>query len=194
MSEDYLWDKIGGDREIEKLESVLAAFRYQETDAPALPAISVVPVSAKAPWWRLSLAFAAFAVIAVLVGVSFQAFRNGMVSDKTALNAPVQIIEQSSPPANITPYTSPETVENLKPVKPYRVSIRRSAPSLNRRNGTIAKTFESKKGTVALTDEEKYAYNQLMLALSITGSKLKLVRDTIDQIETGKSANAPNDR
>jgi hypothetical protein len=47
---------------------------------------------------------------------------------------------------------------------------------------------------VALTDEERYAYNRLMLALSITGSKLKLVRDTIDQIETGKSANAPNDR
>jgi hypothetical protein len=30
-----------------------------------------------------------------------------------------------------------------------------------------------------LTAEEKYAYDQLMLALSITGSKLKIVKDKI---------------
>jgi hypothetical protein len=43
----------------------------------------------------------------------------------------------------------------------------------------IARKTEFVKPAVKLTEEEKYAYNQLMLALSITSSKLKLVEDKI---------------
>jgi hypothetical protein len=39
---------------------------------------------------------------------------------------------------------------------------------------TVAKTEN-------LTRDERYAYDRLMLALSITGSKLKVVQDTIDR-------------
>ena len=47
----------------------------------------------------------------------------------------------------------------------------------------VAANIETKKPTVKLTKEEKYAYDQLMLALSVTSSKLKLVTDKIDGIE-----------
>ena len=46
----------------------------------------------------------------------------------------------------------------------------------------------------ALTEEEKYAYGQLMLALSITGSKLKIVKDTINGVEEIENAAKENER
>ena len=49
-----------------------------------------------------------------------------------------------------------------------------------------AQNIEAKKTKIELTKEEKYAYKQLMLALSITSSKLKLVADKIDNIEQSK--------
>ena len=54
------------------------------------------------------------------------------------------------------------------------------------------KRMVDKNEPVKLTNEEKFAYNQLMLALSITGSKLKLVQDTIDRIENTSTSDRQN--
>ena len=64
--------------------------------------------------------------------------------------------------------------------------------------------FDKKKNTIVfenystepvrLTNEEKYAYNQLLLALSITSSKLKLVQETIDRMEDRKEISKENNR
>ncbi len=61
--------------------------------------------------------------------------------------------------------------------------VRKVVPVIARQNKTIAKNLKVKKPTVRLSKEEKYAYDQLMLALSITSSKLKLVKDKIEGIE-----------
>ena len=49
---------------------------------------------------------------------------------------------------------------------------------------TVARSKKPKQAPDdVLTNEEKFAYNQLMLALSITGSKLRLVTDKIENSE-----------
>jgi hypothetical protein len=47
---------------------------------------------------------------------------------------------------------------------------------------------------VALTQEERYAYHQLMLALSISSSKLKVVQDAINGVESNETSTKQNDR
>ena len=197
MKEDYLWDKTGEDQEIEKLESVLAVFRCQESEPPALPVVNLVPVAGKAAWWRLSLAFAAFAVIAVVIGIWFQVSRKEMVSDRTALTAQPQNIDepQNAPPVNVAHNVLPETAKKTMPdAERRRTRIRRAIPAAFLGDRTIAKKIRIQKPIPKLTDEEKYAYNRLILALAVTSSKLKLVQDTISQIEEGKTAGSTNDR
>jgi len=59
------------------------------------------------------------------------------------------------------------------------VKIRKVVPTRIRQNNLIARNVVTKKPAVKLTKEEKYAYDQLMLALSITSSKLRLVSDKV---------------
>ena len=58
----------------------------------------------------------------------------------------------------------------------------------------VAKRSTIKPEPVRLTSEEKYAYNQLLLALSITSSKLKLVHEKIDRVEDRKEITKENNR
>ncbi len=60
MNEDYLWDKIGSDAEVEKLEDALQSLRYRETAAPALPAkILIIKPNPRRNFFRLGFALAA---------------------------------------------------------------------------------------------------------------------------------------
>jgi hypothetical protein len=63
---------------------------------------------------------------------------------------------------------------------------------LSQTNIQRAQNIETKKPE-ALTKEEKYAYDQLMLALSITSSKLKMVKDKVAGVEE-KNAVRENER
>ncbi|MBA4125206.1 MAG: hypothetical protein H0X72_22425 [Acidobacteria bacterium] len=67
------------------------------------------------------------------------------------------------------------------------IKVRKLVPATVRQNKTIAQNVQVKKPTVKLTKDEKYAYDQLMLALSITSSKLKLVEEKIYGVEETKN-------
>ncbi len=212
MKEDYLWDKTGSDAEIEGLENALKAFRWQEFAPPELPA-KVVPFEKKTRrgFFRLSFGFAAFAaVLIVCLGVWFQFY-----GDKTemAKDAPKIIAPPMRENAAVeNPIRKPadlfvETVETpKKSVESKAVKVKKFVPQairrdksnernteINKPDNLVAKNIETKKPTVKLTKEEVYAYNQLMLALSITSSKLKLVQDKVDGIEE-KTAVLENER
>jgi len=191
MKKDYLWDKTGEDPEIKRLEDALKMFRYQETAPPALPA-KIPPFAEKAPRqffrFRFAFAFAAgAAVVLILFGVWFQTLSGkiAVVNESAETTAPpIKNAEQDDLLVNkpdILPIKKIEAAQQID--KPNIVKIRQSVPVNFRRNKTIAKNTEIKKPTVALTKAEKYAYDQLMLALSITSSKLKIVKDKIDGIE-----------
>ena len=207
MKEDYLWDKTGQDSEIERLENALQAFRYQATAAPKLPA-KIIPFEniekkSSHSFFRFSFASAALAALMIAcLGVWLQyssekievaknlpeTKKTEAVKDSTETIAP-QIDKEISDKILIK--KQPDSVIEKPEIRKQStkrdiVKIRKTVPPIDRRNDSIARNVEAEKPAVKLTDEEKYAYSQLMLALSITGSKLKLVRDKIDGVKEQK--------
>jgi len=190
MKEDYLWNKTGAvDPEIERLENALCVFRYQETEPPALPA-KIIPFERKTPrtFFRLTFALAACAAfVFVSLGVWFQ-FSSGKIEvakDSIKTTAP-QIVEDVSGENSVEKQNDlivEKTAIPKQSIEPKVIKIKRIAPANVRQNRLIAQNVEAKKPIVKLTKDEKYAYDQLMLALSITTSKLRLVTDKIEGIE-----------
>jgi hypothetical protein len=185
MNREYLWDKTGEDPDIESLENALAAFRYQESEPPSLPFVAIVPVVEKAPRWNFSFAFAfaAAAVVVVAVGVWFQfSTRNAENAGESAVKLVPQVsIEKPGHDAYDT------TVGNkVDTIEKTEVTAAPAAASKRHRTRRVNRTYVAvrrEKRPAVLTKEEKYAYGQLMLALSITGTKLRTVTNTINGTE-----------
>ena len=183
MNDEYLWDKTGSDTEIEGLENELKAFRYQETVAPRIPVRAFsLPEKKSSGFWRFGFAFAfAAAAIILLSGAWLLLPEDGSAVNDVAVNG-VQF--QSLPLANIPEIGTATAVKNPEP-KPERNFVKISIANRTavRPVRAVAKKLLNENPPVRLTPEEKYAYDQLMLALSITSSKLKIVKDTVGQID-----------
>lgn len=181
MNNEYLWDKTGEDEEIERLEAMLAAFRYGETPKPT--SVAIPPADERASRWRIFLAFA-FASCVVIGVVTMVGLRFSSDSPDAVNTSDVVFVQASTDVPDSDPVAIPE-------VPPVQNSDRQDRPSGNRRRGISRTTaaFNRRPKTKysapagELTAEEQFAYRQLMLALSITGSKLKIVQDTIDGTE-----------
>ncbi len=203
MKEDYLWNKTGNDPEIEKLENALKAFRYTEIAPPGLPA-KIIPFEKKSPRgfsFRLSFAFTSLAAIAV---VCFGAwFQFSDVETEIAKDSPKIIalpsaenVERGIPAEKTSDFAVKDIETPKKTDERKAVKIKKIVPQIVRREKAAMRSVEIKKVSeltaqnrevkqpeIKLTKEEKYAYDQLMLALSVTSSKLRLVKDKIEGIE-----------
>ncbi len=193
MKEDYLWDKTGEDPEIERLETALQMFRYTETSPPALPA-KIFPFERKTPrsFFRLAFAFAACAALVIIcLGVWFQFSHKKIevAKDSSETIAPpvVEKVSDKTPVEKQTNLIARKIEQSKQSDERKIIKIRKVIPAAAFHNKTIAQNIKVKKPIVRLTKEEKYAYNQLMLALSITSSKLKLVEDKIYGVEEPKN-------
>jgi hypothetical protein len=189
MKEDYLWDKTGEDAEIQALENALMAFRYEETAPPELPqkVFTVEKAEPRRFFQRFGFAFAAFAAVAVIFcAVWFQ-----IADNKIPV---IETVAETTAPKNEDQVTDGQIIKTpddvIAPVKIVQTTaprvaakIRRNAVPVVRPNKAVLRNIKVKEPAETLTAEEKYAYDQLMLALSITGSKLKIVKDKIDGIE-----------
>ena len=186
MKEDYLWDKTGENPEIEKLENALKAFRHQENVPPRIPA-KVIPFETKSPrkFFRFAFAFAAcVAFVVVTLGIWFQ------ISNKQSQPTNEFANKQTPPEEKVIeiPNNSPIEKVNDLPIEKVKTYQQAHKPTVIKARQivhlkTSAQSFKPKSTTIKLTKEEKYAYDQLMLALSITSSKLRLVKDKVDGIE-----------
>ncbi|MFZ1699456.1 MAG: hypothetical protein WBO10_08900 [Pyrinomonadaceae bacterium] len=182
MNSDYLIDKTGSDAEIEGLERLLSEFRYVKTAAPELPATNIIEFAKTPRRRRFGLIFAASASLAfvLLAGVWL---RSGgtRINNEIAANAGEPGVEIEIPN---TPATEPGPLiqSEIPAIKPETTA----APQQKRQIRPRRSIYRAKKRPAdkeKFTAEEKYAYNQLMLALSITSSKLKMVRDKVDGTE-----------
>jgi len=177
MNDEYLWQKSGADPEIERLEKKLSVFRYRETPLP-VPVAETAPVAR----WRLSLAFAfaASAMAGILAAVLLFNFASTPEVDTVFVASP-ELEASSPPPPAAVPIeekkttTAPKVVPQFAQIK--RSKTIRAEPATERR--PKAKDLIPGNSIATLSPEEKYAYRQLMLALSISSSKLKLVEDSI---------------
>lgn len=187
MNDEYLWQKTGEDPEIAQLENELAVYRYRETDPPVPP---VTLVRANGRRWRFTVAFAAaaFASLVVAVMVWVQVTKPSD-DDVTFIYQPAMETNEPQP----LDTKGPETQLEPQPVRPEKQPVRRGRPdvqtaSLAAPRKHVAKSHAPKTAAVTLTKEERYAYQQLMLALSISSSKFNIVRDTINGVQEPESA------
>jgi hypothetical protein len=185
---DYLWEKNGADAEIEELESLLAVYRYAEAEAPELPATNIIPVTGLSWRRRFSLVFA-FGTVAATLFVGFLYVRtvpvSGPVSDEKAAStnrpaevAPTPTREIASLPASLTPAESGSGIKRAPANRAAKASLATYRVHKRKFNRSLVA-----KRHVEITSEEMYAYNQVKLALFITGTKLRSVSDTIGKIE-----------
>ena len=193
MKEDYLWDKTGTDPDIEKLENALEVFRYKETAPPELPA-KVLPFrKAESQTKRRIFSFAVAAAAACLM---FGIIALGIWTQFSGNNAEVSadLKETAKPEIVVPPSPAPflnknvdlpaGSVENPKQFSARKIAaIRKNVPAKISRKIVKARNTKATKPEMQLTKEEQYAYDQLMLALSITSSKFKLVKDKVEGTE-----------
>jgi hypothetical protein len=196
MKQDYLWDKTGADPEIESLENALAVFRYKEIAPPALP-VKIIPFKKESSRRSFRFAYAIAACTAFVMiglGVWFQFSTNETatqenlaetIQPKISEPLPNAAIAENKAPivnnAEISPETTSESAKRISARKTVRTN--KIIPAVVRPTEKRAKNIEAKKSDVRLTKEEQYAYDQLMLALSITSSKLKMVKDKVEGFE-----------
>lgn len=188
MESNYLTDKAGRDTDIERLESLLSQYRYVETEPPALPATNIIEF-AKAPRRRrFALIFAASAGLSfvLLAGVWLRSGETRVTREvasnielKTEEIISATALPKVEPVASAQPAASIET----KPTAPKRYGPKQIA----RPSYAVYRSARKPVGTIVLTAEEKYAFDQLMLALAITSSKLKMVREKLDGTEVTQS-------
>ncbi len=199
MKEDYLSNKTGTDPEIERLENLLSAYRYQETDVPLVPSKIRNMVIVEPKRWTLSfsfgLAFAAFAAVVVGVGIWF------LFMDNSSDSSPVLIAKSPNQPVVTGPIklASTENIVNLPAIVKTQKATQQPVMAVLRSKRSklriyIARVPEVKKAPVVLSKEERYAYSQLMLALAITSEKLKVVGDTINRTDERTNPNRTNNR
>lgn len=195
MSEEYLWDKTGSDPEIERLERALRNLAYKEIEPPPLPAKVFTLPEARPRWFfGLRMAFATAFVAVLCIGL-------GAVALVQMRTAPGQILTitqpQDSAPQPVAIRDSEPTIESAVTVPPVSrkdlVSVRQNVtPPKRIAVKTVHKTIR-RESEVKFTNEELYAYNQLMLALTITSSKLKIVNDKVNGSD-GQGADTADSR
>lgn len=193
MKDDYLWDKTGSDADIERLEETLSIYRIGNAELCAV--VSESGSLKKAGWpftWlrafgrlRLAVAAACLCLAAMLAGVVFLNSRepHGDVAVATpTADAEIELAipetrnqPQDSKPDHTAPVVS--RVWREKKVAPTR--------AIARRQSRLAPENRTKRDNeFRLTSEERFAYRQLMLALNVTSSKLKLVNDAVNGADT----------
>jgi hypothetical protein len=177
MREDYLWDKTGSDPEIERLEHALRAFSYEESAQPVLPVV-VVP---EKRWFGFRFAPFVFAMAACLAiaGISWSVWTRVSnlppAGDQAAASIPnTDKTPVSAPHKPVPPYSG--DIDPPKAAGPDHFAKVSTRPSKIRRNRTVLRTIPA-QSKPEFTKEEIYAYDQLMLALSITSDKLGQVRE-----------------
>jgi hypothetical protein len=185
MNEDYLWDKKGGDVEIEKLENALKSLRYRKNAAPLIPAR--LTAQKQRSFSFLPLAAPAMACLFFLTLIFWFADFNNSSSEIVVNEIHSQTVFQpnyESPilPTETTPDDKkPRRIEERNWVKRRIGKIRKPRPATFQT--LTAQKIRNSDSVNELTKEEKYAYDQLMTALAITSSQFKLVKDKIQGIE-----------
>jgi hypothetical protein len=205
INENYLWEKSESDAEIEKLENLLQGFALKESEAPILPqkTFDFQPKTSKFGVF-FKFAFATSVVFAVLVGVWFLNSDKPNISDEFIAENTPEIPQNVDSKPSLPVENLPKTVEKVaqnnekvfvekanfvktttKETKPSEKEVYQVEKTVfvPKKQTEPIKKVENNQAEVVLTDEEKKAYETLKLALSITGDKLKIVKEKIDNAE-----------
>ncbi len=171
--DDYLWNKTGSDPEIERIEVALLCLAYKTTAPPEIPAKQFAFTAPRRSFFRFGVTFATAFAVLVAFGLAWMMLRkeapvNQQVAEAKVFQPPVAPIriESGAPAFAQAPAVS----------SPIKVKRRVAAPRSRISNAI-------RPQTLVLTKEEADAYRQLMTALNITSTNLKIVKDKLDGTE-----------
>jgi hypothetical protein len=185
MKSEYLFSKEGSDDEIERMEALLSVYRI-ESVAPALQRAAVAEEHSTRPGFRFLFAYigviGSLAVVAIIF-ISVLTWQDGKSVDVTAISPAVVISPVTAGDDSVSEYPSGESIAVPAQTTPgsdrpaaIRAAYARSSRSVSK--------FQRRVSTAPkLTAEERYAYEQVKVALFLAGSKLKVVQDTIDRTD-----------
>ena len=171
--DEYLWNKTGSDPEIERIEAALKSFAYRPAGPPVLHAKQMMLNPPRRSLFRLSFSFAVGLLALAALGLAWLLLRNErpavqQAAVQTRLETPVTTVR--------TEVVAPVVAESPK-VSPPNFQRKRTLRQRQRVSDAI------RPQTLVLTSEEADAYRQLMTALSITSTNLKIVKDKMDGTE-----------
>ena len=193
MKDDYLWDKSGEvDKEIERLENALQIYRYKPDAAPLFP----TPIIAtKKDFWQMvrrltilaSPAAAGLIVLGLFFGWSRQNGNTQLITENVAQTIEIETPQTAvSAQSEIVVEQQEEFQKKIAPtesVSNYGLAFRRvrsrTAGGKVFKPKLITRKRQDLKKELKLTEEELYAYEQLMKALRITNSKFVLIQRKI---------------
>jgi hypothetical protein len=175
MNDDYLWDRTGEpDKEIQELEEVLGALRYQPK------ALKIPEEQLRSSWSVPKMAIAA-ALATILVGASSWLMfsrRSATGDHKSVATAPTEKALKAQPENSVTPAKDPAAES----------PIASSETQNKRRAGGMQKVMvagnkrarRSKSAGSELTGKDladaRAAKEQLLLALRVASAKLSLAQ------------------
>jgi len=170
----------------------LSVYRFEAGRPPTLP--ENPPGVWSFGWLRLSFAAGAVAV-AVVAGL----LAYGRIEKLLDHRAGRPEISDNSrpatanPPVNVMP-ANPSVEQPISEARPPRKVQPTPQQIAYSRPRVSPHLVARSKPPVTLTKEEQYAYDQLRVALFITGSKLKVVQDTIDRVDDKKTDDGRNEK
>jgi len=185
MKSEYLFSKEGSDDEIERMEALLSVYRIEPV-APALQRAAVAEEHSTRPGFRFLFAYigviGSLAVVAIIF-ISVLTWQNGKSVDVTAISPAVVISPVTAGDDSVSEYPSDGPI--AVPAQTTPRSDRRAAirTSYTRSSRSFSKLQRHVHNVPKLTAEERYAYEQVKVALFLAGSKLKVVQDTIDRTD-----------
>lgn len=185
MKHDYLWDKTGSDPDVERLEELLSGFRYTGEAKPASNVIEFPSRSGRSlkPWM---FAMAACVTISA-ISVGFWITRSG--SGEMTITPVAGVVQDiNASPILETAASEPnDRPEIVRYAPKYAKAAKKPRSSMPRKAAVALK--RPHRDNPILTREERYAYNQLILALTIAGSKLQVVRDSVNGLDENDTNN-----
>ena len=185
MKSEYLFSKEGSDDEIERMEALLSVYRIEPV-APALQRAAVAEEHSTRPGFRFLFAYigviGSLAVVAI-ISVMVITWQTGDSVEVSATSPPVVTSPVATVDNLISEYPSGESI--MDPPEKNAGTARSTA--INAASTRSSRSFSKLQRRVAiaakLTAEERYAYEQVKVALFLAGSKLKVVQDTIDRTD-----------
>lgn len=137
-------------------------------------------------WFRLAFTGAALSSAGLLIALFFFA---GFKVDSTGQSALTTGSDTSASSDRLRSARLETTNEPVSgephSIVPIKITTSaRSGPAIEKRAKAKAKAKPTYTYSAGLTAREKYAYEQLKLALSIAGSKLRIVQDSVNGSES----------
>jgi hypothetical protein len=174
---DYLWDRSGEpDKDIQKLEEILAPLAYQPRPLE-IPA-TIQPGRRRHLYPALAIA-AAVALVALALGIWFNIQRDAVVVPQKAESTPIPVETNKGSEIAVVPDENPrppKAVTNPNPrlVQTGNQRAGRNQLALNDRHSRKSSRPQREMSAAAL--EAEAGKEQLMLALRLASAKLTLAQ------------------